>query len=200
MDSIQDVRSFRVCAKVLRANQEVIVSSRFGETGRDTENRFQDSDDQLRQRARDSLDFLVRHFEGGTDFGALYAGQRNFELTDLHKTHAENLEACRLSVQRDADIYRRYLAQHVTNHELTAFESEYQRLTRGLINDASRHVRTLFIGDCIMMEILSFVVGPVADEELSIEPFPINPRDVGQLDRILSGLATKQFDVIFFSP
>jgi FkbH-like protein len=198
--STKDVRSLRVCAQALRLNREAIESELFGESGRDSENRFQDSADQLRQRVRDNLDLLIRHFEGREDFGVLYAGQRNYELTNLQKTPAENLEACRLSVERDGDIYRRYLAQHVTHDELEAFESEYRRLTRGLVNDAVRHVRTLFIGDCIMSEILSFVVGPIADEGISIEPFPINPRDMGQLDKILSGLATKQFDVIFFSP
>jgi FkbH-like protein len=189
-----------VCAKVLRTNYEAIVSALYGDSGRDGENRFEDSADQLRQRVSDNLGLLIRHFEGIEDFGALYAGQRNFELTDLHKTPAENLEACRLSVQRDGDIYRRYLAQHVTEDELEAFDSEYRRLTRGLVNNSTRHVRTLFVGDCIISEILSFVVGPIADADISIEPFPINPRDIGQLDRILSGLATKQFDVIFFSP
>jgi FkbH-like protein len=200
MDSIRDIRSLRVCAKVLRTNYDAIVFSLFGDSGRDTENRFQDSPEQLRQRVRDSLDFLIKHFEGNADFGAIYAGQRNFELTNLQRTRAENLEVCRRSVERDGEIYRRYLAQRVTTGELMAFESEYRRLTRGLVNDASRHIRTLFIGDCMISEILSFVVGPLADEGLSIEPFAINPRDVGQLHRILRDIATKQFDVIFFSP
>jgi FkbH-like protein len=198
--SAKDIQGLRVCAKALRADREAIESTLFGESGRDSENRFQDSAEQLRQRVRDNLDLLIKHLEGREDFGILYAGQRNYELTNLQKTRADNLEACRLSVQRDGDIYRSYLARHVTQGELEAFESEYRHLTRGLVNDATRHVRTLFIGDCIMSEILSFVVGPIADEGISIEPFPINPRDMGQLDRILSGLATKQFDVIFFSP
>src|ERR1700730_7900012 len=116
--STDDVRSLRVCAKALRANREAIASTLFGESGRDDENRFQDSTDQLRQRVHDNLDLLIRHLEGKEDFGALYAGQRIYELTDLQKTPAENLEACCLSVQRDGDIYRRYLEQHVTQEEL----------------------------------------------------------------------------------
>src|ERR1700724_3440060 len=113
----QAARSLRGCARALRTDREDLVSALFGDSGRDSENRFEDSAEQLRQRVRDSLDLLIKHCDGREDFGALYSGQRNYELTNLQKTHAENLTARRLSVQRDGDIYRKFLAKRVTQEE-----------------------------------------------------------------------------------
>lgn len=199
-DNRPELSDERACARAFRDHIDEVVSDVIAGTRRNIENRFQDSAEQLRERVRDGLALLVQYLEGGEDFGALYAGQQIFELTRLEKSRTENLQEYKRAVEEDGNVYRAFLNSHVSTSALTAFENAYRRLTVGLVKEAPRHVRTLFIGDCMLSEILSFVVGPLLNEGLSIEPFPINPRDPVQLGRILDTLATKQFDVVFFSP
>ena len=68
------------------------------------------------------------------------------------------------------------------------------------MNETSRRVRTLFIGDCLMFEIMSFLMGALLAEGISIDPYPINPRDPTQLGDILDSLPEQHYDVIIFSP
>jgi FkbH-like protein len=188
------------CARALRTRREEVISALIANSARGRENRFGDEPEQLRRRVRDELGLLVGHLEGREDFGALYLGVRMFELTQLERTHAENLEAYRRAVSEDSEIYRAVMAPYLRDIEVQAFDDAFRRLMVGLVTEAPIHVRTLFVGDCMMIEILSFVIAPLINAGLSIEPFPINPRDPSHLKRILDSLATKQFDVVFFSP
>jgi FkbH-like protein len=187
-------------APLLRQHHSEVVTALLNETNRGAENRFQDTGEQLRHRVGDGLQLLVKHLEGREDYGALFTGQRMNELTVLEKTRAENLLLSRKAIEEESNVYLKFLAPRLSAGDLAAFEAEFHSLTRGLVTETPRHVRTLFIGDCLIMEILAFVVGPLINDGISIEPFPINPRDPTQLRHILASLSTKQFDVVFFSP
>jgi hypothetical protein len=139
-----------------------VVSALISDTTRSTENRFHDTPEQLRERVRDSLALLVEHLEGRKDFGALYTEQRIFELTQLERSRAENLQEYRRAVEEDGTVYRVFLAPRVSASALAAFEAAYRRVTAGLVTEATRHVRTLFIGDCMIAEILSFTASPLS--------------------------------------
>jgi FkbH-like protein len=188
------------CVSFLSKHREIVVQGLIEGTSCRQESRFQDSPDQLARRVGDNLGLLIEHLRGREDFGALYLGQRIFELTRLERTPEENLQEYRRAVSEEHDVFRRVLSARVSPDALATFDHHYRHLTLGLVADSRRHVRTLFVGDCMLSEILSFVVGPLMGQGLSIEPFPINPRDRAQLRKILGSLATKSFDVIFFSP
>ena len=163
-------------------------------------NRFRETPAQLRDRVNGSLGLLIQFLAGDDDFGDLYTGQRIFELTCLDHTREQNLEYCRRAVTEDERVLVGALSPRVSESDLEAFKDAFKKITYGLVAHAARHVRTLFIGDCLLLEVMSFIVGPLLREGISIEPFPINPRTPGQLKRILEDLATKEFDVVFFSP
>src|SRR5271155_5531443 len=92
------------CAKQLQRNIEEVVSRLIGETARGRENRFQDGPDELRDRVRNEVALLIEFLKGRADFGALYTGQRAFELTHLEKTREENLAIYRREVESDGHI------------------------------------------------------------------------------------------------
>jgi FkbH-like protein len=164
------------------------------------DNRFGDPADVFKRRTDEGLELLIKCLAGEAAFGELYVGQRNFELFRLELSVAANLELARGAVAQDKAVLRAFLEPRVKPQELTAFEHAFDAVTAPLVVEATRHVRTLFIGDCYLGEILSFLVSPLMREGLSIEPFPINPRDKRQLADALDSMSTKTFDVIFFSP
>ena len=192
--------SLRACARALRDHRDEAVRALIAGAQAPKDNRFDDPPEIFKRRVAATLDLLIGHLEGREDFAALYAGQRNYELFQLERSLEDNLQASRRSVAEDGAVLRAVLAPRVDANALAAFEAAYATLTAGLVKQASQHVRTLFIGDCLIGETLSFLVGPLMDEGLSIEPFPINPHDPVQLRQALASLATKRFDVVFFSP
>jgi FkbH-like protein len=196
----EDSRALEACANVLRVQQDAIVRSLVEKTVYCQKNRFQDTPDQLRERVAGSLALLIEHLRGRDGYGALYTGQRVFELIHLEQTRQENLNYCRRAVTDDERVFESTLAPHVSAAALEQFKVAFRKVTNGLVSEAPRHVRTLFIGDCLLQEVISFIIGPLLNEGLSIDPFPVNPRDTAQLERILDSLSTKEFDVVFFSP
>jgi FkbH-like protein len=163
-------------------------------------NLFEEPTNVFEERVSDGLDMLIRHVAGTPDFGALYAGERMFELYRPERPRDENLHLARQSVEEDITILHAYLAPLVSAQELNTFEKAYKSATSGLVNQATRHVRTLIVGDCLTVEIASFLIGPLMAEGISFDPIPINSRNPVQLCHILDGLVQKEYDAIFFSP
>ena len=188
------------CARVLRKHRDDVVERLIAGQSRPRENRFDDPPEVFTQRTAEGLDLLVKHLDGNDAFGALYAGQRNSELFRLEVPLEDNLDAARRAIGEDRTILRAFLQPRVPERSLAEFELAYDAVTSGLVTQARQHVRALFVGDCFIGEVLAFLVGPLMREGISIDPFPINPRDPGQLRHGLESLATKTFDVIFFSP
>lgn len=193
-------QALRLCASALKKGREAVVTALIVGDRQPRDNRFEDAPDLFRRRVGEGLDLLIRHLDGQEGFAALYAGQRNVELFRLERTREDNLDACQRAVAEDGAVLHSFLAPRVGADALVAFDRAYAAVTKGLVTHASHHVRTLFVGDCLLSEIMAFLVGPLMDDSVSIEPFPINARDPGQLRQIMSGLSTKSFDVIFFSP
>lgn len=192
--------SLRGCAEVLHRQKHAVVDALIAGTTNWRENRFKDPPAQQRDRVSESVTLLVRCLRGEKAYGALYAGQRIFELTQLERPREENYSDYRRTVAEELAVYSDFLKSHVDTRAVASFRSAFQSLTRGLTGTPQRHVNALFIGDCLLHEILAFLVGPLMDIGISVDPFSINPRDPEDLERILASLSTKAFDAVFISP
>lgn len=163
-------------------------------------NRFAEPDDVLALRVQEGLDLLVRYLEGDQPAGDLYVGTRLFELDDPSLSRDENLARRAGVVEDELKVIQAFVTQRVGAAAAASFAEAHRELTAPLITKQAKHVRTLFIGDCLMMEILSFLVGPLAKAGISVDPFPINEWSVDELKRVLSRFADTRYDVVFFSP
>ena len=155
------------CARLMRAQRSRLIKALISGRPGARINRFEEPADVFEQRVGESLDLLIGHIERRPHFDALYAGQRLFELHRPELDRATNLSAGRLSVQHDRQVLRDNLSANLSAKNLAQFESAYDAATSALCGDAGQHVRTLFIGDCLMVEIMSFLVGPLLKEGIS---------------------------------
>lgn len=190
----------RQCAKVLRAHASGLAEALIAGSTYWRENRFQIEPAEQRSRVSESLDLLIRCLRGDKACGALYAGQRIVELTQLERPREENYADYRRAIAEELAVYSNFLRSRVNARAVASFQSTFESVTRGLTGIPRRHVKALFIGDCLLNEILAFALSPLMDAGISIDPFSINPRDPADLDRILNSLSTKTFDVVLISP
>lgn len=188
------------CANAMRASHEALVMALMEGIEEPRKNRFIEPQDIFRDRISETLELLIRFFEGSEECGALYLGLCIFELYQPERSVSENSEATHKRFEVDGIILFSYLAPLVSKDELQALKSAYKSLISGVTTPPKKHVRTLFVGDCLMMEIVSFLIAPLTAKGISIDPFPINSRDPHQLRNIVANLSTKEFDVIFVSP
>jgi FkbH-like protein len=188
------------CGSALQHSKIEIVDALSQGHSDETENRFQDSPEVFRLRSEERFDLLVKYLSGAGYFGDLYVGQRIFELTRLENSRTENLALYRRAFEHERRTFAAVLTRQGKSDQAAVFETAYEQLTSPLLRESTRHVKALFIGDCLLTEILAFTIRPIANAGLSIDPYPVNPRDPAQLRKILSDLSNKTFDVVFFSP
>jgi FkbH-like protein len=196
-------RSFRGasgCGDVMRRERPRLIEALTSERPGARVNRFEEPREVFEQRVGETLDLLAGHLEGRRHHDALYAGMRLYELHRPEVDRATNLQASRLSVDHDRQVLRECLSPHLGSGEMQRLESAYDQATAVLLADAPRHVKTLFMGDCLMAEIMAFLVPALLKEGVSIDAFPINSRDVGRLRKTLDALKLQSYDVVFFSP
>ncbi|MDP9045242.1 MAG: HAD-IIIC family phosphatase [Pseudomonadota bacterium] len=176
----------------IRAKRDALISALVSGRPGGRVNRFNEPDEVFKMRIGESIDLLAGLLEGRPHYDSLYLGQRLFELHRADCDRSANLSASRSSVLHDKEILK--------SHISADFESIYDEATTPLCADAPTHVRTLFIGDCLMVEVMSFLVGPLLSEGVSIDAFPISPRSATQLHNFLSERKTTDYDVVFISP
>jgi FkbH-like protein len=196
----RSARAGYLCAMKLREHQASITSALMAGLSGPRTNHFGEDSEVFEARVKDGLDLLIGHVEGRPGFGALYAGARMFELYRPQRSRSENFEIAKRAVEEDLSILLSYLKPIVRDEELAAFKAAYEAATSGFTKQAIRHVRTLIIGDCLTVEIASFLLGSLLAEGISIDPYPINSRDPAQLKQIIDSLDQKDYDVVFFSP
>ena len=188
-------------ASALRRHRRYIVEALLHGTDGDAvlPNRFGESEERFRAQVDDGLELFIRALEGREEYAALWAGQRVLDLYDPDQTRETNTATIRKSLASERACVARALRDRVSPEDLKTWEEAFDDLTRGLSRDAKKHVRTLFVGDCMMAEVASFLVPKCLADGISIDPFPVNSRDPAALKRIIEGLAPS-FDVIFVSP
>src|SRR5436305_914302 len=193
-----DLRMRRRCARVMRAARPQLVRALIDEAHRP--NRFAEPAEVFERRVDEGLDLLIRHIGGEAAFSALYAGQRLFEIVEPERERDANVQACRAAVEADWAALRHVLAPRLDADALALLERLYRDACGALGTPTKRHVRTLFIGDCLMPEIMSFLVGPLLDEGVSVDPFPLNFRDPRRMRAELDALAGPEPQLVVVSP
>jgi len=148
----------------------------------------------------DLVDMLAGNMSGRPELGQLYAGTRTFMLGDHSLDQGEAREQVRKVVLRDGEVIAGVLESREGAASAEAFRSAFEDTVQGVVADVDTHVRTLFVGDCMLAEIMAFLITPLAAEGISFNAMPANARSPQLLDAVLSGMAETKFDVVFFSP
>lgn len=189
-------------AFALRQHRRTIVDALlWGAEGNDPlPNRFDEPADRFRRRVNDGLELLVKGLDGRSDHAALYVGQRVFELFDPELGREANLAVARASVARERQLIASILDERAGAEVRDAFETAFDSLVSGITSGGGQHVRTLFVGDCLMGEIVGFLVGRTLSDGISIDPFAVHSRDPATLERLLADLPQQTFDAVFVSP
>ena len=152
-------------------------------------NRLGETEERFRARLDDGLELFIRALEGREGDAALWAGQHVIDLYDPDLSREANTARTRESLATERACLGQTLRPHLSTREVTTFEEAFDQLTRGLGRDATKHARTLFVGDRMMAEIASFLISKRLADGVSMDLFPINSRDPATLKRIIEGLA-----------
>ena len=92
------------------------------------------------------------------------------------------------------------LRSQLSSGSIQLLKASVLRVTRILASSARKKLRVLFIGDCLMSEVITALTGPCVRSRLAIEPVQIHERVQPSLRNQIRGMNASEFDLVFFSP
>ncbi len=147
------------------------------------------------------IDYLTLYFERNDEtFRDLYVGEKLKQCYDSADTPDQAIERRRRILASDRDALTGYLAPLLAPEalvEVTTFLDQVDLVVTGV---AKRQVRVLFIGDCLHLDVLSFLAAPLLEQGFRLETCFATSKNSPELQRQLRTLAGQTFDLIFFSP
>jgi len=158
-------------------------------------------DDFVRTEFFAFVDYLIEYFGRGDDtFQQLFLGEK---IKSLYDTSLD--PAAREKQAREVGIAERSQLQALLSSRLSA--SAWQLLDehlswtdRLLRTPAQKTQRVLLVGDCIFLDILPFVVGPLLEAGVAVVPEYAASKNPLDMRERLRKLSTEKFDLVFFSP
>ncbi len=147
------------------------------------------------------IDYLERYFRTGDDvYKYLYIGEKLKQLYDRSLGPEQDRENRRRVT--DADV--RALCEPI-REELGAVAAEslesLLRDVQGLVlAEGRKHLKVLWIGDCLFLDVRGFLAALALQDGLTFEPTFVGTKNPAEQREELRRLAGQRFDLVFYSP
>jgi hypothetical protein len=147
------------------------------------------------------VDYLATYIErGDTNYRDLYIGEKLkqcYEPTDS----AENFfDRKKRITESDRAIFIAELRALVSPTQLDRLTETLDCIHRIVTDPGRMRARVLFVGDCLHLDVVSFLVAPLLTLGITLEPTFATSKNPIELERFLRDLDGRVFDLVFFSP
>ncbi|WP_445193142.1 HAD-IIIC family phosphatase [Sphingomonas sp. Tas61C01] len=143
------------------------------------------------------VDYLARAVEGDDEtYLSLYIGEKAKQFHDP-ASPAEARKA------REAELLageRGVFLRSVDDAARPFVDAAFDRVDNALTGEAVAEVKALFVGDCLFLDVISFLTAPALADGIRIVPTFVTSHDARDIKAQVSALADERFDVVFFSP
>ena len=147
------------------------------------------------------IDYLALYFEKSDEsYLDLYVGEKLKQCHDPRDSSSQALERRRQIVSADRKSLLEHLQPLLDANSLSALMLTLGQIANAVSGEAANSVRVLFVGDCIHIDVVSFLARPLLTEGLRLEPRFATSKNPVELHRSLRDLKDEHFDLIFFSP
>lgn len=147
------------------------------------------------------IDYLAQYFAGNDNtFKQLFAGEKIKAFYDPALDDAERRSQARAVIAAERQGLEALLRPRLSQAAWSLFETQLQSLEHLLSGEAPKVQRVLFIGDCLFLDIVPFIVGDLMQSGVAIVPDYATAKNPVELRDQLRRLSKKKFDIVFYSP
>jgi FkbH-like protein len=146
-------------------------------------------------------DYLAQYFERGDDtYRYLFVGEQIKNLYDATLDEAPaRAQAFAVCVEQ-SKLLDRLLRPVLTERSWQLLAQALSEAQRLLVAPAGRTQRVLFVGDCLFLDVVPFIVGELLDAGIALVPDYATSKSPPVLRDELRKFSAKKYDVVFFSP
>ncbi len=160
-----------------------------------------DRDEFLRRELFAFVDYMSLHFRTGDDrYRHLYIGEKLKQVYDPAASAEEQQNLRRDIPARDTAAVLDAMRPHSGERELAVLERFLKGVEGVLSAKASKNLRVLLIGDCLHLDVMSFLTVPCLEDGVSLEPVYLATKSASEVRSTARAMAARKFDLVFFSP
>jgi FkbH-like protein len=141
------------------------------------------------------VDYMAEYLAtGDATYRHLYIGEKAKQFFDPPADEASRNE-------REKDLLA---AEHKLFREATGgaprIEETFAIIEQALLAKAQTEIGILFVGDCLYLDVMSFLIAPALEDGIRIRPTYVVSHDAMEQRAQLAKLSDEKFDLIFYSP
>jgi FkbH-like protein len=145
-------------------------------------------------------DYLIRYFQSNDDtYKNLFMGEKLKSLYDAD-LNAKARHALARSIEAHEQSALQLLLQSDLGSHWDTFINELKDINNIIASETPNQLHIAFVGDCLFLDILPFIVGPLIKEGISIHASYIASKNPIDTRDELKKLSSQKVDLIFFSP
>ncbi len=146
------------------------------------------------------VDYLSGHFRGQLDFGDLYIGEKRKQFYEPTLSPDEAVNRRIGLTQSDRNAILGIVGPELSEAARELLAQELDSLHEVVIARSDNELRVLFVGDCLFLDIVTFLTGPLLADGITVNPYFVTSKGVAAIRQELQPLADESFDLVFFSP
>ena len=147
-------------------------------------------------------DYLALWFSTGDPaYESLYVGEKVKQAYwDAESSVAQQHDRRSLILCRDRDFLIQFLTPRLPAADLAAVDQRLAAIESVVTATARKTLEILFIGDCLHLDVMAFLVGPALQDSIGINPTFLTSKNPADLRAAARKLSDRKFDLIFYSP
>lgn len=147
------------------------------------------------------VDYLIEYFErGDSTFKQLFIGEKIKAFYDPSLDAKQRIPQIIEVHAKERAGFERVLASTLSADAWQWLVTELDAIHQLLSTETGKKQRVLLIGDCLFLDIVPFIVGPLLEAGITLLPDYSTSKNPMELRDHLRKLADEKFDLVFFSP
>ncbi|MCP4640478.1 MAG: HAD-IIIC family phosphatase [bacterium] len=147
------------------------------------------------------VDYLCHDLSSGdVTWKHLYIGEKLKQVYDPDLSPEDRAAVREAVTRQDAEALVQAVTPHVTELERDRFAAVLDDIHRVVNADGAKRLNVLFVGDCLFLDVMSFLVAPAMEDGIAIEPTYVTSKSPVDQRNALRGYVDSKFDLVFFSP
>jgi FkbH-like protein len=148
------------------------------------------------------VDLFQRFLETSDEtFRNLLVGELARQLSLTAETSTDELSQVRHRIlQAEREGLSALLRPDLTEAQLALLDAAFSEVASILTAPGGKALRILMVGDCLLRDIVAFLIGPCLEDGVSLNITFVSGKDPASLRNELRGMRGRKFDLAFFSP
>lgn len=144
------------------------------------------------------VEYILRLIEyDDENFRHLYIGEKAKQFFDPSATAETRHWREKVLLTEERQIFLNVLAEPAARRSI---EGNFDAIEHALLGRAKTEVNALFVGDCLYLDLISFLTAPSLADGVRLIPSFVTAHDPAAIREQIAKLADRRYDVIFFSP